>query len=752
VGNSLAQPTITAGGPTTFCQGGSVTLTAPAGFNYLWSTGATTQSITITSGGSFTVQTIANACTSAASAATVVTVNTPPSQPTIQAGGATTFCQGGSVTLTAPAGFNYLWSTGATTQSITVTSSGSFTVQTIAGACTSAASAATVVTVNTPPTQPTIQAGGATTFCQGGSVNLYAPSGFAYLWSNGATTQSITVTSSGSFTVQTIANACTSEASAATVVTVNTPPTQPTIQAGGATTFCQGGSVNLYAPTSAGYLWSNGATTQSITVTSGGSFTVQTIANACTSAASAATVVTVNPVPSTPTITASGATTFCQGGSVTLSVPSGLQTVSYLWSTGATTQSITVTGTGNYTVQTIAGTCTSAVSAITAVNVTAPLAQPTITTSGATTFCQGGSVNLYAPAGFSYLWSNGATTQGINVTSAGSFTVQTIAGACTSAASAATVVTVNPVPSTPTITASGATTFCQGGSVTLTAPAGLTYLWSNGATTQTIAATTSGSYTVQTISGGCSSAPSNAIVVTVNPIPATPTITASGPINLCSAGASVTLTSSAATGNLWSNSAKTQSITVTAAGSYRVRTVASACTSAYSAYTKVTVGTTPATPTINVTGSTTLCGGTTVKLQAPANFNYKWSTGATTRSITVSTAGSYTVQTIATSCTSAASAPVVVTVCPGGRTSGGVASAGSPKVSLFPNPVATGSLNLASESALVNVRIYTLAGVQVFTQELAGNTAEVKASLKPGTYVVEVMMADGTSRQLINWE
>jgi len=61
----------------------------------------------------------------------------------------------------------------------------------------------------------------------------------------------------------------------------------------------------------------------------------------------------------------------------------------------------------------------------------------------------------------------------------------------------ATTVTVNALPAAPTITASGPTTFCIGGSVTLTSSAGTSYLWSTGATTQSINVTTSGSYTVR---------------------------------------------------------------------------------------------------------------------------------------------------------------------------------------------------------------------------------------------------------------
>ncbi len=144
-------PVITPSGSTTFCQGGSITLTSTAATSYLWSTGATTQSITVSASGNYSVTvTNASGC-SATSATTVVTVNAIPATPTISASGSTTLvCPGKTVTLTSSAGITYLWSTGATTQSIVVSTAGSYTVKvTNAAGCQSTSSAATVVTYNT---------------------------------------------------------------------------------------------------------------------------------------------------------------------------------------------------------------------------------------------------------------------------------------------------------------------------------------------------------------------------------------------------------------------------------------------------------------------------------------------------------------------------------------------------------------------------------------------------------------------------
>ena len=92
-----------------------------------------------------------NGC-SATSDPASITTNPLPATPTISAGSATTFCLGGSVTLTASSGSTYLWSTGATTPSITVTTSGNYSVQVTNGfGCQSAFSADTIVTVTAQP-------------------------------------------------------------------------------------------------------------------------------------------------------------------------------------------------------------------------------------------------------------------------------------------------------------------------------------------------------------------------------------------------------------------------------------------------------------------------------------------------------------------------------------------------------------------------------------------------------------------------
>jgi gliding motility-associated-like protein len=130
-------------------------------------------------------------------------------------------------------------------------------------------------------------------------------------------------------------------------------------------------------------------------------------------------------------------------------------------------------------------------------------------------------VTLTSSAEASYLWSNSATSQSINVTTAGSYTVQVkSASGCLSALSVPTILTVNALPGIPTVTVEGPTTFCEGDTANLTSSAGTSYLWSNGDTLQSILVSTMGSYTVKvTNESGCLSAASGSVAIVVNTLP-----------------------------------------------------------------------------------------------------------------------------------------------------------------------------------------------------------------------------------------
>jgi PKD repeat protein len=645
VNQTPATPTISTGGPTTFCTGGSVVLTSSSATGNLWSNGATTQSITVSTSGTYTVAVTSSGCTSSASLGTSVTVNPIPTAPTISAGGSTTFCSGGSVVLTASSTTGNLWSTGATTQSITVSTAGTYTVSKTTAGCTSSLSSGTSVTVNPIPSTPTITAGGSTTFCSGGSVVLASSSSTGNLWSNGATSQSISVSATGTYTVAVTNSGCSSASSSGTTVTVNSIPSTPTITAGGSTSFCTGGSVVLTSSSSTGNLWSTGASTQSITVSAAGTYTVGVTQSGCSSATSAGTSVTINSIPATPTISAGGSTTFCAGGSVVLTSSSASGN---LWSTGATTQSITVSTSGTYSVAVTQTGCSSASSAGTAVTVNPAPSAPTITAGSSTSFCAGGSVVLTSSSSTGNLWSTGATTQSITVSTAGTYTVSATTGGCSSIASSGSVINVNPVPAIAIGTISNPITCGTAtGSIQVTGTGAGTLNWSgtgtgtaSGSLPISISNISAGSYSISfTSAAGCLSNPISQGLNDPTP-PATPSIVASGPTTFCSGG-SVTLTSSALAGNTWSNSSTTTSINATASGSYSVTYTNAAGCSATSVPMIVIVNDNPATPNVSAGGLTTFCEGNSVVLTSSSTTGNTWTNNQTTPSITVLTSGNY---------------------------------------------------------------------------------------------------------------
>lgn len=135
--------------------------------------------------------------------------------------------------------------------------------------------------------------------------------------------------------------------------------------------------------------------------------------------------------------------------------------------------------------------------------------------SGSTTFCSGDSLLLNAPidGSYSYLWSNGATTQTTYANSTANYSVVVSTSASCSATSPSVAITVDPVESV-NISAGGVTTFCPGGSVTLTSSQSSANLWSTTETTQSINVSASGTYSVS-YQGLCQSWASNSIVVTL---------------------------------------------------------------------------------------------------------------------------------------------------------------------------------------------------------------------------------------------
>lgn len=276
IDGTLPKPNITVVGANPFCDGQSVVLTSDNATGNIWSTGETTQSITVDEVGAYSVYISRNGCESEVSDIVVVTVTPIPDAPVITANGPLTFCEGESVVLTSNYTTGNIWNTNATSQSITVTESGSYSVSAVVNGCPSPLSEPVDVLVN--PIPEAIITAAENEICEGGSLVLQANAfADAYLWSNGASTQSIEISSAGTYTVVVTIAGCSDEGEI-----IIDSKFLPIAALGTDTTLCDGETLtlNAFSNVADAYNWSTGETTSEITVSAEGIYSV-TVSNVC---------------------------------------------------------------------------------------------------------------------------------------------------------------------------------------------------------------------------------------------------------------------------------------------------------------------------------------------------------------------------------------------------------------------------------------------------------------------------------------
>ncbi|HEX2900669.1 MAG TPA: hypothetical protein VHS96_13185, partial [Bacteroidia bacterium] len=431
--------------------------------------------------------------TSCSSASSTVNINfTPP--PSFSLGPDTAFC--GSFSFPVGPGItgqSYAWSNGPTSQNITVTSPGTYalTLTTAAGcvvADTISIGVSTLSSLGFPADD---------TICTTGSFFLF-PSivGSVYNWSNGANGNSITVSSPGTYSLTlTTPTGCVGFDS---FQLYNYPAVVADL--GNDTTLCPGSTLVLDADPQgnypgAGFAWSTGATTQAIAVGTTGSYAV-TITSTALCEAIDTVQVTIN---STIAIPLGPDTAICAGASLLLDA--GGSGVTYTWSTGANSQTITVNATGSYAVTVSYGlNCQGADTLNLVVN-----PNPTVNLGNDTLYCPATGLTLDAGPGNSYLWNTGAMTQTLPLTAGGTYSVTvTNSGNCI----AIDTVLVGQGMD-PQVSLGPNVQLCPGQSIVLDAGTqATTYLWSTGATTQAITLNAAGTYwaVVTTTCGSDSSA------------------------------------------------------------------------------------------------------------------------------------------------------------------------------------------------------------------------------------------------------
>ncbi|MGL5888618.1 MAG: PKD domain-containing protein, partial [Bacteroidia bacterium] len=311
-------------------------------------------------------------------------------------------------------GVNYYWDFGDgspidtnTSPSHTYTVPGNYTITLIAEDSSSCIIRDTVTLSVTVVSPPIVTLANDTTFCGNITPQLLDAGnpGLIYNWSTGATTQTITVSSPGLYWVTADNGSCTHTDS---ILLSQIPAPAPLPD----TAFCIGEQQTLNAGSGQSWLWNTGDVTQSIVINSSGNYSVIITSSSCTFHDTASVI--FNPVP---VVNLGSDTFFCTPQ--TLLLDAGNSGTSWLWSTGAITQQITVSGQGTHHVTVTALNC-SASDTINIIVAPQPELGPPQSICGIPqlTISPGNF-----PPGTSFLWNNGATTPSITVTEAGTYYV-----------------------------------------------------------------------------------------------------------------------------------------------------------------------------------------------------------------------------------------------------------------------------------------------------------------------------------------
>ena len=406
-------------------------------------------------------------------------------RPLVNLGNDATLCQGDSLVLTAnvPNG-QYLWNTGVTQNTLTVKQSGSYWVKATSGGIT--VGDTIQVVFNAPPS---FTFGRDTTLCEGQKMTLGpAVAGAAYLWQNGSATDSMVVDGPGTYWLQLQKSGCMAN----DTITVKYKP-RPPLYLGRDTVLCPDNTVLLdaYHASIQSYTWQDHTTQPRITVQNAGNYWVKVQGwNGCFNSD------TIN-IVNTPlsSFTLGKDTTLCDTKALTYNF--NFSGANYLWSTGAASNSLSITQAGLYWLELSQEGCVKKDSVM--VRFTP---EPLVHLGNDTALCEGVTKILDAYyANATYLWNNGSSTPTINVTKPGRYWVAVNGNGCI----VSDTIEINylMLPHAPL---KSDTTLCEGQTLVLNPKVNnASLLWQDGSTGTTYTVTQPGHYKV-TITNQCETA------------------------------------------------------------------------------------------------------------------------------------------------------------------------------------------------------------------------------------------------------
>ncbi len=426
-----------------------------------------------------------------------VTVVVMP-MPELELGNDTTLCGGDSLVLTPGEGFaSYVWQDGSTGSTYTVTQPGGLYYVQVAAA--SGCAAADQINVDFYP-EIELNLGADTIICQGESITMDAPGGMtSYTWQDGSTGTSYTATETGNYWV-TVFNEFGCSKTDTLYLYVDESPT--TLDLGNDTAICAGYTYIIDPGFFLEYLWGDGSTASTLTVTEPGTYSL-TVMGGCNNATDSITISYLPPIE----VDLGPDMSICSGAFVDLDAGFGF--VNYQWQDGTNSQYYNVYESGVYSVTvTDIYTCQGGDTIVVEVADVVSLPEDS-------TFCEGETVSIDAGFGFdTYSWNTGSSSQVLNVTEGGTYIVNV---AYVFGCESADTIEMTRLP-VPLANIGENKDLCEGDTIILLAPeGGYDYYWNGVQGEQTYVVTSGGDYSL-TLSNYCGE-DSDEITVTEYPLP-----------------------------------------------------------------------------------------------------------------------------------------------------------------------------------------------------------------------------------------
>lgn len=639
----------------------NITVTG-SGLIYNWSNGATTEDVSgLSAGNYYCVITNAQGCSYTTPTFSVInasgTLNVTTQLVTDEICGNAN----GSININVTGGsqpYIFNWSNGSTNEDLVGLTAGTYTV-TVSdmNGCTESHS----ITVNGNSGTLNIQnavitdevcgngAGAIDVIVQGGSAPL------SYSWSSGQSIEDISGLSAGQYSITiTDQNGCT----VSDAYNVNNNANGLAFSSAVTNEICSNGQGQIDLTVSGGnapytYNWSNGGTTASISGLSAGTYSCTITDNSgCSIVTGTISVGNTASGMSASTVVVDAS---CgNNGSIDLTVTGGTGPMTYNWSTGATTEDIANLTQGTYT-YTVTDANSCQLSGTADVIETNGNITYTYTTSSEICNNASGSIDL-TPAGgqgpYTYSWSNGPATEDQTGLSAGTYTCTiTDQNLCSVTTTSIQINNLSGSLSISNVLVTDETCSNGLGNVDISITGGqapITYAWSTGATTEDISNLSSGTYTVTVTDGNGCQASTQAVVnsssgslAITQPIVVNESCSnGQGSIDISVAGAANPIT------YLWSNGAASQDISNLSAGTYSVTVTDGNGCSATGSYTVINSGTNLSISSANITDEFCGSGSGSITVNTAGGsspFNYQWSNGGNTATITNLSAGTYTI-------------------------------------------------------------------------------------------------------------